>query len=78
MLAGSGITPQKDIQVISCDNCDALLNHFEARPAAIDLSLAEIARTAVSRLMTRIDHPDEPVLRMLVNPKLVPPPDAIA
>jgi DNA-binding LacI/PurR family transcriptional regulator len=67
--------PQRDIQVVSCDNSETWLGHLDTtRPATIDLGLAEIARTAVGRLITRIEHPDEPILRLVINPRLVLPP----
>jgi DNA-binding LacI/PurR family transcriptional regulator len=70
MLAASGIKPGSDIQVISCDHCEAWLRQLEPRPVSIDINLPDTANAAVARLISRIAHPDQPILRCLINPKL--------
>ena len=66
-----GLEPGKDVVVVSCDNESVRLSMLHPRPASIDLGAAEIATHAVRRLAHRIEHKDEPPVRMLVNPRLV-------
>jgi DNA-binding LacI/PurR family transcriptional regulator len=40
------------------------------RPASIDLGAEDVGRRAVTRLLNRVAHPNEPSLRMLVSPSL--------
>ena len=61
-----------EVVIVSCDNETVRLSTLHPRPASIDLAAAEIARQAVRRLSSRIQHRDEPPIRTLVNPRLVP------
>lgn len=72
LLREHGIEPGRDLEIVSCDNEAVRLSTLHPRPASIDLGAAEIARHAVRRLATRIKYPDEPPVRILVNPRLVP------
>jgi LacI family transcriptional regulator len=71
LLAERGVIPGRDVQIISCDNEDVRLSMLHPRPASIDLGAAEIARHSVRRLISRIKHPDEPPVRIMVNPTIV-------
>jgi DNA-binding LacI/PurR family transcriptional regulator len=74
LLQECGVSPGRDIHVVSCDNENVRLSMLDPRPASIEIGTAEIARRAVRRLENRMRHPDEPPVRILVNPRLVLPP----
>ena len=77
LLRQAGLEPQRDVVVVSCDNEAVRLSTLSPRPASIDLGAADIARHAVRRLAARIEHRDEPPVRILINPRLITP-DAAA
>ncbi|MGN6370765.1 MAG: LacI family DNA-binding transcriptional regulator [Phycisphaerae bacterium] len=72
LLRAHGMEPGKDVVVVSCDNESIRLSALQPRPASFDLGAAEIAHLAVTRLLRRIQHKNEPPARMMVNPRLVP------
>jgi LacI family transcriptional regulator len=72
LLRQAGLEPGRDVVVVSCDNEAVRLSTLAPRPASIDLGAADIARHAVRRLAARIKHRDEPPVRILVNPTLIP------
>jgi LacI family transcriptional regulator len=72
LLRQNGLEPGRDVVIVSCDNESVRLSTLQPRPASIDLSATEIGRYAVRRLASRIKHPDEPPVRILVSPKLIP------
>jgi DNA-binding LacI/PurR family transcriptional regulator len=72
LLRAHGLEPGRDVVVVSCDNESIRLSALQPRPASIDLGAAEIAHLAVTRLMRRIQHKNEPPARLMVNPRLVP------
>ena len=72
LLRENNLEPGRDIVVVSCDNETVRLSTLHPRPATIDLNPAQLARHAVRRLTARIKHRDEPAVRILVNPRLVP------
>jgi LacI family transcriptional regulator len=74
LLADHDIRPGRDIEVVSCDNENVRLSMLDPRPASIEIGTAELAFRAVRRLEGRMKHPDEPPVRILVTPRLVPPP----
>lgn len=73
LLLERGIQPGTDIQIVSCNNERPLLNGLHPRPAVIDTQSAEIGRAATERLLWRIDHPNAPIVDILVQPVLVLP-----
>jgi LacI family transcriptional regulator len=58
------------MEIISCDNEQSRLELLEPRPASIDIGAVEIGRRAVVRLLSRLQHPDETPVRVLVPPTL--------
>ena len=72
LLRHAGLEPGRDVIIVSCDNESVRLSTLHPRPASIDLSATEIGRYAVRRLASRIKHPAEPPVRILVSPKLIP------
>jgi hypothetical protein len=60
-----------DIDVISCNNEQMLLNHLQPRPATIDIHAELVGKKAVEQLLWRIDHPCQPRVTMALEPMLV-------
>ena len=73
LLRQHGIEPERDITIVSCDNCERYLSELDVRPASIDLSIKELAQYAVACLAVRIKDPQAPVTRTLMSPRLVLP-----
>lgn len=67
-----GVTPGKDIEIISCDNEEAYLAGLSPRPATIDIAGEERGRRAVYELLVQSRFPDEqrPV-QLTVEPQLI-------
>jgi DNA-binding LacI/PurR family transcriptional regulator len=68
MLQRRGIMPGRDVTVVSCDNQEPLLSILTPRPASVDLRPGEIGRIAVTRLLHRLEYPDDPAFQVLVPP----------
>lgn len=78
LLSERGLQPGRDIRIISCDNENVRLSMVHPRPASIEIGTAEIAWRAVRRLEGRMKQPDEPPVRILINPRLVLPTDHVS
>jgi LacI family transcriptional regulator len=65
------IQPGKDIEVISCNNEQRLLNGLIPQPATIDIHAEEIGKKAVEHLLWRIEHPGTDLMTILLSPKIV-------
>lgn len=72
LLARHGLRVGSDLTVISCDHEEIRLSGLHPRPASIDLGAEQIGIQAVSRLLTRMQHPEEPALVIQIAPRLVP------
>jgi DNA-binding LacI/PurR family transcriptional regulator len=70
-LQQQGLAPGADVAVVSCNNEAALLAMLRPRPATVDIHAMEVGRSAVERLLWRIQHPDEPVETILLTPSLI-------
>ncbi len=73
-FANHGIEPQKDIDLVSCDNEQALLSTLPVRPATIDIRAELMGRLAIRQLRWRLAHPEDgdgPVT-IVVEPRLIP------
>ncbi len=66
-----GLTPGKDLDIVSCNNERALLAHLHPRPATIDIHAEQVGRRAVEQLLWRIEHPDSPRATIALDPALV-------
>jgi DNA-binding LacI/PurR family transcriptional regulator len=62
-----------DAHVIGCDHEIRCFNGLDPLPATMDLHLENIAVRAVRRLIYRIQHPSEPLVRIGVAPTIVTP-----
>jgi LacI family transcriptional regulator len=65
------ILPGRDVEVVSCNNEVPLLSGLHPRPAVVDIQIETIGRRCVEQLFWRVDHPAEPLARILVVPRLV-------
>lgn len=70
-LQRRGLTAGEDVDLISCNNEQMLLNHVHPRPATIDIHAEQVGRKAVEQLLWRIDHPTEPRVTIALEPTLV-------
>ena len=72
-LQRRGVSPMKDIDIISCDNDDDVLNNLDPRPATFDLNLEIIAEKLVENLLNCIRRPNRLGVgaRIFVPPRIV-------
>lgn len=70
-LQRSGLTPGKDIDIISCNNERPLLAHLHPIPATIDIYAESVGHKAVQQLLWRIEHPLAARQNILIDPQLV-------
>ena len=73
-LERRGITPGRDVDVVSCDNEKELLSLMHPQPPSIDLNREMIARLAVERLLWRMKNGvTSPSVVTTVSPTLAHP-----
>ncbi|MBC7783561.1 MAG: LacI family DNA-binding transcriptional regulator [Burkholderiales bacterium] len=70
-LSACGARIGEDVVVVSCDNENPRLASLHPRPASIDLGAVQIAHHAVTRLAERIEHPEDPPIRIMIQPKII-------
>jgi LacI family transcriptional regulator len=71
-LERRGITPGRDVDIVSCDNEKELLSLMHPQPPSIDLNREMIARLAVERLLWRMKNGvSSPSVVTTVSPTLV-------
>jgi LacI family transcriptional regulator len=70
VLYSRGIVPGEDLEIISCNNEQALLAPLIPRPPSVDLHVRWMGETAVERLLYRMEHPTEPVSQIVCKPSL--------
>jgi DNA-binding LacI/PurR family transcriptional regulator len=70
LLQRRGLIPGKDVTVVSCDNQESLLSMLSPRPASVDLRPEAMGRLALSRLMHRMEHPEDVPIQIQVLPDL--------
>ena len=70
LLAQRSIVPGRDLDILSCNNQETWLRHLNPPLPSIDLNFELIGRRAVEQLISRINHPEQPLgTRILVPPK---------
>jgi LacI family transcriptional regulator len=72
-LRSRGIEPMRDVQIVSCDNCDRHLMRVSPRPATIDQLMSDLGYQAARQLAWRIQNPTAAAVQIFIKPKLVPP-----
>lgn len=70
LLAERNLKPGTDLQIISCNKEDILLNGLYPPPATIDIQSDNIGFRAVEQLLLRIAHPDQPQTRIALLPSI--------
>jgi len=74
ILLESGIRPEKEITIISCNNDERYLGSLHPRPASIDINLVEIGRRAADLMALRMNKEFKlPNVTIFVPPRLVLP-----
>ncbi len=72
-LSAAGITPGKDVEIVSCDNERSIIEQLSPRPATIDLNLDAVGRHGVEQLQRRLQQRNrkDPRITLLVEPTLI-------
>jgi len=70
VLSKSGISPQRDVEIVSCNAEEVFLAPLDPRPATIDIHSTEIGRRGVDTLLSRIDCPGAAHSSILIQPNL--------
>ena len=72
VLTRHGVTPMKDVDIVSVDGDAEIIRDLIPRPASIDINLSLVGAQAVNQLLWRLDNPEmthrfttiiEPVLK---------------
>lgn len=71
ILAASGVKPQQDVRIISCNAESVFLSSLDPRPATIDIHPNEIGRRAVDLLLWRIANPTAAPSSVRLRPRLI-------
>jgi LacI family transcriptional regulator len=58
-LERAGIQPNKNLEIVSCDNQPQVLNRLSSKPATIDINLEMVGRVGVQWLLWRLGHVDQ-------------------
>ncbi|HEU0185816.1 MAG TPA: LacI family DNA-binding transcriptional regulator [Blastocatellia bacterium] len=66
-----GLIPQRDVELIGCNNDQPSLAKMHPRPATIDLNVNVVGRRAVEQLLSRMADPDDPLARIKLQPTLI-------
>lgn len=72
-LAERGIRPQTDVAIVTCNNERPFLNGLYPPPVVIDLRSEIIGRRIVEQLLWRMVNPNDPPIRIMVEPILLEP-----
>jgi LacI family transcriptional regulator len=76
-LTARGLHPERDVNLIGCDNEQQFMSQLSPSPATIDINLELVGQRAVQQLMWRIRNPEEKNrISLLVEPRLVLPQNA--
>jgi DNA-binding LacI/PurR family transcriptional regulator len=65
-----GITPGRDLQIVSANNDQTILQTMLPQPVSVDIHTQAIGATAVSMLLQRLTFPDHPRKNILLEPTL--------
>ena len=73
LLEKHGISPGKDLVILSCDNEEIRLSALSPRPASIDIGAEQIGYRAVVRLLARVERPKDLPLVIQISPRIIEP-----
>lgn len=73
VIAEAGLRVGHDVHVISCNNERPYLDPLDPEPAVIDTRASYIGSRAVRQLMSRLECPSDPYVKILVEPQLIRP-----
>jgi DNA-binding LacI/PurR family transcriptional regulator len=73
LLREHGIRPMQDIEILTCNHEPAYLSHLKPQPAVLDLQAKAIGRQAINQAFWRIEHPNDPSMRIMIEPLLITP-----
>lgn len=71
-LYALGLRPQREIEIVTCNNEACYLRALDPKPTVIDVQPQMIGRMAVEQLLWRTSNRNAPTMRTLVEPQLVP------
>ncbi len=71
LLRERGVRPMEDVEILTCNYEEAYLSHLNPQPVVIDLQAEAIGRRAVEQVLWRVEHPNEPSVRVMVQPLLI-------
>ncbi len=71
-MRNRGLTPMKDLAIVSCNNEQPLIGHLQPRLSTIDIHAERVGRKAVEQLLWRMENPGDPRIVVSVEPSLVP------
>jgi LacI family transcriptional regulator len=66
-----GLKPQRDVELIGCNNDQPSLMKMHPCPATIDINVSAVGRRAVEQLLSRMAYPADPISRIKLQPTLI-------
>jgi len=72
LLFSMGIRPGIDVDIVSCNNDEAIMCGLHPRPGTVDIHTAAIGSAGVCQLLERLESPALPHCVRLFEPTLVP------
>lgn len=73
LMLMKGLTPGKEMELVSCNNETAYLINMNPKPVEIDIHAEKIGSKAVEQLLWRIKNPAEPRVKSIMEPSLIVP-----
>jgi len=73
-LRRAGIAPQRDLEIVTCNNEAPYLAALDPRPTVVDIQPQVIGRRTVDQLAWRAGHLHAPPMRVMIEPIIVPAP----
>ena len=70
-LTAAGVAPQRDIEIITCNNERPYLSMVEPKLTVVDIQPQVIGRRTVDQLLWRVANANAPAMRIMVSPVLV-------
>jgi DNA-binding LacI/PurR family transcriptional regulator len=77
-LQHAGLDVRSSVKAIGCDRESRCFSGLDPVPATLDLHIDNLAHRTIRRLLYRIKHPEEPLVRITVSPSLVRPEELVA